>query len=98
VLVQEPVYRKNGILITIPAYTPIQPNYIDALPKVATYWRKDAPFQYRQLNHLCDDPDVIVLDITGLGLIGTTLVNVYNEKRQGERIRVGQYTVERCLQ
>jgi hypothetical protein len=28
-----------------------------------------------------DNPDVIVLDITGPGLIGTILVNVYNEKR-----------------
>jgi hypothetical protein len=42
--------------------------------------------------------DVIVLDITGPGLIGTTLMNVYNEKRQDERIRVRQYTVKRCLQ
>jgi hypothetical protein len=50
------------------------------------------------LNHLCDDPDVIVLDISGPGFIGATLVNVYNEKRQDERIGVGQYTVERCLQ
>jgi hypothetical protein len=39
-----------------------------------------------------------MLDITDLGLIGTILVNVYNEKRQGKRIGVGQYTVKRCLQ
>jgi hypothetical protein len=51
------------MLITILAYTPIQPNYIGDLPRVVAYWRKDLPFQYRQLNHLCDDPDVIVLDI-----------------------------------
>jgi hypothetical protein len=85
-------------LVIIPAYIPIQPNYIGDLPRVATYWRKDAPFQYRQLNHLCDNPDVIVLDITGPGLIGITLVNVYNEKRQDERIGVEQYIMKRCLQ
>jgi hypothetical protein len=39
-----------------------------------------------------------MLDITGPGFIETTLVNVYNEKRQGERIGIGQYTVKRCLQ
>jgi hypothetical protein len=44
VLVQEPAYRGDGILITIPAYTLIQPNYIGDLPRVAAYWRKDAPF------------------------------------------------------
>jgi hypothetical protein len=88
-LVQEPAYRGEGILVIIPAYIFIQPNYIGDLPRVATYWRKDAPFQYRQLNHLCDNLNVIVLDITGPGLIETILVNVYNEKRQGERIRVG---------
>jgi hypothetical protein len=37
VLIQEPTYRKEGILITIPAYTPIQPNYIGDLPRVTTY-------------------------------------------------------------
>jgi hypothetical protein len=76
-------------LVTIPAYTPIQPNYIGDLPRIVAYWRKDSPFQYRQLNYLCDDPDVIVLNISGPGLIEATLVNVYNEKRQDERIRVG---------
>ena len=50
------------------------------------------------MNHLCDNPDVIILDITGSGLLGTILVNVYNEKRQGERIGVGQYTVKKYLQ
>jgi hypothetical protein len=88
VLVQEPAYKENGMLITIPAYIPIQPNYIGNLPKVTAYWKKDAPFQYRQLNHLCDNPDVIVLDITNPNLLGITLVNVYNEKRQGERIGI----------
>jgi hypothetical protein len=86
------------MLITIFAYIPIQPNYIGDLPRVATYWRKDAPFQYRQLNHLCDDPDVIILDISGPGLIETILVNVYNEKRQDKRIGVRQYIMKRCLQ
>jgi hypothetical protein len=86
------------MLITIPAYIPIQPNYISNLPKVTAYWRKDAQFQYRQLNHLCDNPDVIILNITGPGLLRTILINVYNEKRQGERIGVKQYTVERYLQ
>jgi hypothetical protein len=50
VLIQEPAYREEGILITIPAYIPIQPNYIGDLPRVTAYWRKDLPFQYRQLN------------------------------------------------
>jgi hypothetical protein len=44
VLVQEPAYRGDGMLITIPVYTPIQPNYIGDLPRVAAYWRKDLPF------------------------------------------------------
>jgi hypothetical protein len=44
VLVQEPAYRGDGILITILAYTPIQSNYIGDLPRIAAYWRKDAPF------------------------------------------------------
>jgi hypothetical protein len=61
-------------LVIISVYIPIQPNYIGDLPRVATYWRKDAPFQYRQLNYLCNNPDVIILDITGPGLIGTTLI------------------------
>jgi hypothetical protein len=37
VLVQEPAYRGEGILVTIPAYTFIQPNYIGDLPRVTTY-------------------------------------------------------------
>jgi hypothetical protein len=37
VLIQEPAYRGEGILITIPTYTPIQPNYIGDLPKVTAY-------------------------------------------------------------
>jgi hypothetical protein len=37
VLVQEPAYKGEGTLITIPIYTPIQPNYIGNLPKVAIY-------------------------------------------------------------
>jgi hypothetical protein len=37
VLVQELAYRKEGILIIIFAYIPIQPNYIGDLPRVAAY-------------------------------------------------------------
>jgi hypothetical protein len=37
VLVQESAYREDGMLITIPAYTPIQPNYIGDLPRVTAY-------------------------------------------------------------
>jgi hypothetical protein len=37
VLIQEPAYRENDILITIPAYTPIQPNYISDLPRITAY-------------------------------------------------------------
>jgi hypothetical protein len=44
VLIQKPAYRGDGMLIIIPAYTPIQPNYIGDLPRVAAYWRKDLPF------------------------------------------------------
>jgi hypothetical protein len=39
-----------------------------------------------------------MLDITGAELIKTTLMNVYNEKRQNERIGVRQYTVKKYLQ
>jgi hypothetical protein len=37
VLVQEPAYRGDGMLITILAYIPIQPNYIGDLSRVAAY-------------------------------------------------------------
>jgi hypothetical protein len=37
VLVQESVYKEEGILIIISAYTPIQPNYIGDLFRVTTY-------------------------------------------------------------
>ena len=77
-MVQKSAYKGDGILITIPAYTPIQPNYIGDLPRVTAYWKKDLPFQYRQLNYLCDNPDVIVLDINNLGLIKITLIKLIN--------------------
>jgi hypothetical protein len=50
------------------------------------------------LNHLCDDPDVIILSITSPGLVEFKLINVYNEKRQGEEIGVGQYIIKRNLE
>ena len=50
------------------------------------------------MNHLCDDPDIIVLSVTGPGLQEFKLVNVYNEKRHGEMIGEGHYTIERSLQ
>jgi hypothetical protein len=37
VLIQEPAYKGDGMLIIIPAYIPIQPNYIGDLPRVAAY-------------------------------------------------------------
>jgi hypothetical protein len=37
VLVQKPVYKGDGILITIFTYIPIQPNYIGDLPRIITY-------------------------------------------------------------
>jgi hypothetical protein len=50
------------------------------------------------LNHLYDDPNVIILSVTGPGLVEFKLINVYNEKRQGEEIGVGQYTIKRSLE
>jgi hypothetical protein len=97
-LIQKPCYGGGETPIKILAYTPISPNYTGAKPRVITYWRNDSPFKYCQLNHICDDSDVIILNVTGPGLIEFKLINVYNEKRQGEEIGVGQYTVERSLE
>jgi hypothetical protein len=37
VLIQKPIYRGEGILITISVYIFIQPNYIGDLPKIIAY-------------------------------------------------------------
>lgn len=50
------------------------------------------------MNHLYDDPNDIILSVTGPGLVEFKLINVYNEKRQGEEIGVGQYIIKRSLE
>ena len=50
------------------------------------------------MNHLCDDPDIIVLNVTSPGLQEFKLMNIYNEKRHGEVIGEGYYTIKKSLQ
>jgi hypothetical protein len=42
---------------------------------------RDANYLITFGDHLCDDPDVIVLNVTGPGLVEFKLINMYNEKR-----------------
>ena len=81
VLVQEPAYSPQMDLINHPAYIGILPNYpySTKLPRAAAYWRKESRFKYTQVDQLCRDPDVLVLQINGPGLRNFKLINVYNE-------------------
>ena len=99
VCAQEVKFLANGNPPSIYAFTSIVPNYYTgAKPRVVIYWRNNSPFKYQQINHLCDDPDIIVLSVTGPGLQEFKLVNIYNEKRYDEVIGEGHYTIERSLQ
>jgi exonuclease III len=99
IFVQEPCIS-HGNLIAHSAYWSVLPNCPnpETRPRVAVYWRKQSAFKYSQITHLVDDPDILVLNISGPGLPEFQMINIYNEKRSGNDTGIGQYTVERSLQ
>jgi hypothetical protein len=97
VLIQEPwIANDNMGTVSHPAYITILPNKKDNIrPRVAIFARKDTKFSYTARPDIIDDPDILILQISGPGLKPIQLINLYNEKGLGND---SDYTVKRSLQ
>src|SRR5229473_3387494 len=97
VLLQEPWIAKNDVSITVshPAYTCILPHNIENIrPRVAIFAKKISAYSFCHRSDLCQDPDMIILDIAGLGL-KFQLINIYNEQSLTENNQ--EFTIFKVL-
>ena len=96
VLIQEPWIANDNVgTVSHPAYITILPNKKDNIrPRVAIFARKDTKFSYTARPDIIDDPDILILQISGPGLKPIQLINLYNEKGLGNN---PDYTVKRSL-
>ena len=96
VLLQEPyIASDNKGTVSYPAYTAIIPTPRENVrPRVAIFARKDTKYSYTARPDISNDPDLLVLTISGRGLAPIQLINVYNEEGLGEN---KDWTVKRSL-
>jgi len=96
VLLQEPyIADDNRGTVSHPAFTAILPATREIRPRVAIYARKDTIYSYTARPDIINDPDILVLTISGKDLAPIQLYNIYNEEGLGEN---KDYTVKRSLQ
>jgi hypothetical protein len=97
VLVQEPwIARDNIGTVSHPAYISILPTRKEEIrPRVAIFARKNTPYSYTATSDVTTDSDILILQISGLGIKPFQLINLYNEKGLGEN---QEWTIKRSLQ
>jgi hypothetical protein len=74
--------RDSKNTISNSAYYTILPDTLEK-PRVVIYARKESTFEFCQLDD-CKDPDIIMLEISGLGIEKFRIFNIYNERRETE--------------
>ena len=97
VLIQEPyIANNNRGTVSHPAYIAILPTLSENIrPRVAIFARKDTKYSYTTRPDILNDPNLLILTISGRGLAPIQLINVYNEEGLGEN---KDWTVKRSLQ
>jgi hypothetical protein len=97
VLIQEPwIADDNRGIVSHPAYIGILPATRDNIrPRVAIYARRDTRYSYTARPDITNDPDILVLQVSGPGLEPIQLINLYNEKGLGDN---QDYIIKRSLQ
>ncbi|KAL1978951.1 hypothetical protein VTN96DRAFT_8108 [Rasamsonia emersonii] len=96
ILFQEPwVSRDNSFTISHPSYNALLPESKDIRPRVAIFHRKLSRFQFCQRNDICQDSDIIIIDILGTKIKDFQLINIYNEKSLKES--QDDWTIDRAL-
>src|SRR5213078_4573738 len=85
VLIQEPWIANDNIgTVSHPAYISILPAPRDNIrPRVAVFARRDTRYSYTARPDITQDPDILVLQVSGPGLEPIQLINLYNEKGLG---------------
>src|SRR4030095_4505505 len=96
ILIQEPWIADNNIgTVSHPAYITILPNKKDNIrPRIAIFARKDTKFSYTARPDIINDPDILILQISGPGLKLIQLINLYKKNVLGKN---SDYTVKRSL-
>jgi hypothetical protein len=96
-LLQEPyIANDNRGTVSHPAYTAIIPTPSENIrPRVAIFARKDTKYSYTARPDIINDPDLLILTISGRGVAPFQLINIYNEEGLGTN---KDWTVKRSLQ
>jgi hypothetical protein len=97
VLIQEPwIANDNKGTVSHSAYNSILPNIIeDIRPRVAIFALKATPYSYTARPDIVNDPDLLILQISGASIGSFQLINLYNEKGLGVN---RDWTIKRSLQ
>ena len=49
-------------------------------PKIIIFARKNTPYSYRARPDISNNSDILILQVSGLGISLFQLINIYNEK------------------
>src|SRR6266511_5709806 len=81
IFIQEPwIARNNNYTISYTAYHTILPEFYDGRPKMAVFAKKDSIHQFYYRSDLCNDSNIIILDILNSEIPGFQIMNIYNKK------------------
>jgi exonuclease III len=94
---QEPWIASDNIgTVSHPAYISILPPRKKRIrPRVAIFARKNTPYNYIARPDISNNSDILILQVSGLGISPFQLINIYNEKGLGEN---QEWTIKRSLQ
>src|SRR6266536_2500831 len=96
IFVQEPwIAQDNSYTISHTAYHTILSEFCDIRPRVAVFVKKDSIYQFCYRSDLCNDSDIIILDILNSEVPDLQIINIYNEKSLKENCN--DWTLNRIL-
>ena len=96
ICIQEPwVSRDNAYTVTHSAYQAILPENRQIRPRAMIFALKNSKYQYCYRPDLCQDSDIIIIDILKNGIPELQLINIYNEKSLEENCN--EWTIQRAL-
>jgi len=81
IFVQESwIAQDNSYTIFYTPYHTILSEFCDVRPRVAVFVKKDLIYQFYYRSDLCNNSDIIILDILNSEIPDLQIMNIYNEK------------------
>ncbi len=89
------ITQDNIYTISYTAYDTILSEFCEIRSKIAIFAKKNSKYQFCYRSDLCNDNNIIILDILNSGISDFQIMNIYNEKSLKENCN--EWIINRIL-